>query len=217
MRSCWRRLAKNSSNIVALCSLGIAILSLLYAVQAQRDDFEYRELSIRPQLLTDSDPLKFTLTIKNVGTGAAQLTRLVEQLGNKCVNSQVSTADGWDKIIDEADQQIAAYIAKAFTPMTDRKLTPPNASIVDFPKIGTFVEPNKEYLLFESDPTEIKAAIEAMNSTDKSIRYAVQGMFSNIAVIIPFAYKYCSLSGQFCAVAGPTDFKSDQCLQAIAG
>jgi hypothetical protein len=51
----------------AISSMIIAALSLRYAVEAQRRDFEYRELSIQPRVILGGDADAFALSIENVG------------------------------------------------------------------------------------------------------------------------------------------------------
>jgi len=66
-RYIFRALNSSAPIIVALASLFVAVISLLYSIEAQRRDSNYKELSIRPAINIYGEPSELTVYISNDG------------------------------------------------------------------------------------------------------------------------------------------------------
>ena len=72
MRQFFRRNALALASLaVAVSSLFVAIISLRYSVNAQKEDAAYKELSIRPRLQIAAAG-DFSVLLENVGLGPAE-------------------------------------------------------------------------------------------------------------------------------------------------
>lgn len=72
-KNVWTKIAAlpktHTSEIVALCSLLVALLSLVYSVEAQRDERRHKMLALRPHLQLQVSDLK--VQVRNLGPGTA--------------------------------------------------------------------------------------------------------------------------------------------------
>jgi hypothetical protein len=200
-----------ASIVVAASSLFVAIISLRYSVEAQKEDAEYKELSIRPRLQVGAGS-NFSVLLENVGLGPAQFQRIIFSDGDHCLDTDA--VHDWpqaDKFFDEFSNAIMNYVLVGMPASVDKKPLPIPKPKGFVPSTGIILKAGESLPLFSFDPNEMDAYVAALTKlTDKSAPDIIEKQFMHKGIKIPIYIRYCSLSGRFCDASGPQEI-ADGC------
>lgn len=207
MRQFFRRNALALASLaVAVSSLFVAIISLRYSVNAQKEDAAYKELSIRPRLQVAAAG-DFSVLLENVGLGPAEIRRIVFFDNNHCFDTD--SVHDWNqghKFFDDFTNAVINYILVGMPAITDKKSAAIPIPKVSVPTTGVILKADETLPLVSFDPQEMTAYLAALTRlTDKSAPDVVEKQFMHKGITTPIYIRYCSLSGRFCDDAGPQE------------
>lgn len=202
-------IAHNAALLTAISSMIIAALSLRYAVEAQRRDFEYRELSIQPRVILGGDAGAFALSIENVGLGPALIWRIEAVVNGVCETTDGKSQADWGDIFDKfgQEQQQKMYTEPfSGTPVVKKGKTSALETVIAL-YAGDVVPAGKKRTLIEMDPAQSKS----LQEIDRGVLATIQTKFMAAAYAAPIRITACSLSGRACNSVGD----ADQCGKEI--
>jgi hypothetical protein len=202
-------IARNAALLTAVSSMVIAGLSLKYTIDAQRRDFEYRELSIQPRLVLGGNADAFALSVKNVGVGAALIWRIEVVVNGNCQTTDGKSQVDWATTYRQfVQQQIQKLYTEPFIGTPNRKK---GASSVlahsDILYVGDVIPAGKKPSLIEMDDTQSKF----LQQIDRGLLANIQTKFMDAAYAAPIRITICSLSGRSCNVVGV----AEQCGRTV--
>jgi hypothetical protein len=194
-----------ASLVVAASSLFVAIISLRYSVNAQKEDAEYKELSIQPRLQVAAG--NFSVLLENVGLGPAELRRVIFFDNDRCFDTDA--VHDWNqghKFFDDFSNAVVNYILIGMPAITDKKSAAIPIPKVSVPTTGVILKAGETLSLVSFDPQEMTAYLAALTKlTNNSASDIVEKQFMHKGITIPIYIRYCSLSGRFCDDAGPRE------------
>ena len=196
----WQSLKSNYAAIMAVASLAVAVISLLYSVDAQKTERAYKEIMIRPKLELQVSGRDLSIKIINTGLGPAQIVRVVTKLDGECVDSKNMSEAEWRS----HELKIASYIATKVigTALESFNLDAslagrlhPNISI---PSAGHTIIANGEFRIAWFTSTEVEIIRDSLIASQTEKRFSIG--YSSIALRLPLNLAYCSASFQTCEV-----------------
>lgn len=178
----------------------IAGLSLYYAVDAQKRDLEYKEISIQPR--TSLLPLfeGLSLTLRNLGLGPAVIKQIDFEQNGKCVSSYDKELGEWQKIYGDFLKAVAAEVyTKSLPPMPWIKGGKPQFDYeVDTLQFNDTIRASEDRWLFHLAPGTLKEFLAA-NSAEQ---VATSDRFARLAYAVPIIITACSATGRTCMSVG---------------
>jgi hypothetical protein len=187
---------------VSLLSLVVAGLSVIYTINAQKIEREYKEFMIEPNLHYYIDNRDFSIVIENRGLGPALLTRVAVELDGECHVSTLAThtsreADQeWNSLANKFSQTfVASLVDKTFTP--DKGILEVD-SFTEWPSAGDIVGVNSKVYLLRFPPESLARISAEVDKLDVVHRTERRNQYLKMATNLPFHIDYCSMTQKFC-------------------
>ena len=195
-------LGAHYSAILSIMSMMIALTSLFYAVNAQRTDREYKELSIVPILELHTSTIDLSIRVKNVGLGPAILRDVATKLDNKCIHSAGLSQKDWKeeqtKFSVYVMRDIVAASLKGHVKGSDKPtLIDGNAQV---PQHNQIIPAMGELTIFAFAADALRVINDGLNQMGESHKYEALSSFQQRAMDVPINFFYCSLSYRYCRI-----------------
>jgi hypothetical protein len=206
--SLFRTIARNAATTTAVASLLLAFasfcvagLSLYFTINAQKDDRQYKELLLKPNLQVEASSHEYSVTLLNNGLGPAEVQDVLYYDGWGCIELLAQDRQSFDsrdyyKIIDALRKRFATRVASV--PWKGNKVDDNDYMriFIPLPKGVLGVGP---FTLFAiHDPEAFRSKLDALGA-QTALNFNLA--FVEDAFSLPFSISYCSLSGRYCKVS----------------
>lgn len=200
-----------SQNAIALCSLCVAIASVViairsleFATQSQKSDAEHKELLIRPRLGIQANTEDFSIRLTNKGLGPAVIREVHYLKNGKCLaeSSNTNAKQNDKKFGDEVQSLVQQYMMiglQVHTQGTSRSgILPFPMPIVRVLSQDLVIAAGESTILFGYEKASLQKYL--MNLEKISSRAALEfgEDFLTKSYTFPLNLKYCSMSGRYC-------------------
>jgi hypothetical protein len=183
---------------VSIASLGVATRAVMLAETIQERDREYKELGMRPKLSFGTSSI-FTWRIKNSGLGPAVIKRWAMRFDDKCITTDRFTLP----VMTEMHDQTANRLLHTAFAALDLPQQPTHYShTVGLLAQGFHIDRGEEYSLFRLAPEALAAIQQRIGSMGGEEQRQAMVRFYALAISMPIALTYCSVSGVFCETIG---------------
>jgi hypothetical protein len=181
-------------SIVALCLSGAAYWN---TIVTQREDREYRELSIRPSLAHLPEATNYTVTIKNRGLGPAVIKRITGFAAGQCIelDPKHKTDATWRFQTEHLIPFFLDRLGFALT-FAGIKLDFRIRTRFQMPSVGATIPKDDELIIFafdEEDTAMLKKLVREHRAETE-----ISSAFILASRAIPLAMEYCSVTGKYC-------------------
>lgn len=197
----WIWLGRNATTTIALSSLCIALVSLIYTIRAQQNDAAYKELSIKPIVGVAANVSDFSLSYTNAGYGVGIVSRVSFAHDGKCYASdKIADKDfyeAYSKFMDATATRIydSLVLPRLSTDLSGIHIT---EQAID-PSFA--IRPGETFSVFYVDKPSIETILKADSATLNQARKS----FANAARKIALNVTFCSATGQSCSTVATED------------
>lgn len=203
-RALWF-VAANAAVIIALSSLFVAGLSLYFAIEAQRIDLAYKELSIRPILSIEANVSDFDIQLRNAGYGHAVISRVVFGLDGRCFDSDIDDNASYDLAYEKFQAwMLSDVFGSSFSQETKKPINADALITVRPIDRGAVIRAGETFRMFYLEPGTLKV----LNTMEPEPLTKARNAFSLAVSQLPFRLDYCSATGEFC---GYIDTNNNYC------
>jgi hypothetical protein len=198
----WLR--NNGSIVVSLSSFIVALVSLLYSIEAQRIDREYKEASIAPVLSFETNSKVWSIKLTNRGLGPAVVTSVLikpfgDSMSAECIDSSKWIESDWeryyrDNVMLPVNQMVREMALDLRTSVKGEFHVSNSADT-----IGNEIIPAGSSLSVVSLSDGWSRLVSAAWLQDKEeIIQRTQGSFHALQEKIFLTVNYCTLTRRFC-------------------
>lgn len=192
------------------------------AIQSQREDHFYKELSIKPVLGFVTKSGELTVAFRNQGLGPAQIKEAVYSVGGKCLNLHRSG------VVDHENDSI--YHETFYPGSVDRetehllidslrwRLVTEVLGKEPIPLIyqsrilvPTVVTVGDEVVVFGLERSVVEPFHNWIKELGRQNAQPILDRFSEQAAALPISVKYCSISGEYCRSVIRKDDANEPC------
>lgn len=188
-------MTRNAAVIVSTCSLCVAVMSLIFTIDAQQRDASYKEISIVPLLQFESHSSDYSFNIVNQGVGVAEISKLEFELNGKCYSSDQVDMESFEKARSELVDTVAFGIYLNALSLEDKEESPVRLS-TSVVSSGTLIRPGQKISLFWFEEGPLKDALARGAGSTKA-----RNAFMSEIMKLPIRYEYCSITGLYCSYA----------------
>lgn len=186
--------------IVAMSSMFIAALSLMFTIEAQKTDKEYKEVAIQPRIMLNAQNDDFAWTMRNVGLGPGVVAEIRMKVGGKCISSNDVNAEEWKaKFQQLVDEMQVDVFSKSFPPMPWVKGGKSNFNTeADMLLEEDVIPAGETRVLMRLDA----ASLKELKQVKGDEFFIAKQKFAEKAFAVPFAVELCSATGRTCGIVG---------------
>ena len=188
---------KNVAIVTSLSSIVIAACSLVFTINAQRQDIEYKEASILPRLAFGPVGSSLAIILTNSGPGSAVIRRVVFQSDGRCLTSDGDEAQWQRNFTEFVNNTVVGIYAGALANLKFEKSTMLNIEVSP-PQPESIVRSGEELVMFRPNDNMLKK----LSVVDGDALALAKSNFALMGYTIPIAFKYCSITETKCFHVG---------------
>jgi hypothetical protein len=186
---------KHGNLVVAICSLFVAVLTVLYTISNSTVEQNNREALAYPYVALHVDPNSYKIRYANLGPGAAKVRRLEVVVKGECYN--VDDAKDWAIKSPEYFRSVMrSLISEVFGVAlwkTGREIPPAISGSADI--MGAVIPAGGEFVMVRIDTREMEVFETEMDKIDKTLKFETREKFRLWARKFPIGIEVCSLIG----------------------
>ncbi len=191
-------------NALTLASLSIALMGLYLTITAQREERAHKELLLRPELLLTAEVGDYSVALINSGLGPALITDGLYYFDDRCrAVNRMNLEEFMETDLIKVRLDFYNFFTQQFetTKWKDGfKSTMVTVSTVPFP--SQIVAVGQELTIFKLDSDFAKEVRSKLVDLGDETQRAFKDEFLRRSFSLPVAFRFCSMSEQYCRIGG---------------
>lgn len=177
----------------ALCFSGLAYWN---TIVSQREDREYRELSIRPGLSRAVETSDYSVRIKNGGLGPAWIKRIGGQFDGTCFVFDGKSGGFSDFQLNRVVPYVVSRLQIALREAGSEYDRPRIRARSWMRQPTALLHKDEEMIIVAIDPEDAAAIHKLVR--ERGVENQVTAKFTEIGVSLPLWIEYCSITEKWC-------------------